>query len=129
MGPASAASAPGEGFAELLHQRELLRAREDPAAEPVGRRVDAELYVGQQLRHVLHLIEQRGAVLEGAQEAVRVGDGEVPLQRIVEADVPVALGDLVAQKGGLAALPRPGDEHGGKRVDCRRAWSAHPCRN
>jgi hypothetical protein len=37
MGPASAASAPSEGFAELLHQRELLRAREDPAAEPVGR--------------------------------------------------------------------------------------------
>lgn len=33
--------APGEGFAELLHQRELLRAREDPAAEPVGRRIDA----------------------------------------------------------------------------------------
>jgi hypothetical protein len=52
----------------------------------------------------VHLVEQRGAVVEGAQEAVWAGAGEIALQRIVEADAPVALADLVAQKRRLAAL-------------------------
>ena len=98
----------GQRFADAPHQGELLRTGQPPtpAARRVG--VDAHLQVRQQAGHMLDLVQDHGRLAESRKETHRVDGGEVPLQRIVEADIGHALARLLAQQRGLARLARAG---------------------
>ena len=68
----------------------------------------------QQGRNVLDFVEDHRPPREAAKEADGVDCGEVPLQRIVEADIVDLLPRLVSQERGLAGLPRSCDQDGGE---------------
>lgn len=103
---------PRQGLAHPAHQREVLRAGQQPAAGlPMG--VDVVLDVVEELRRVLDLVED-DALAGVGQEADRIVACDVSHVRALERHVAVRVAELLAEQGRLAGLAGPGDEHGGE---------------
>ena len=117
---------PREGLAHAPHQREVLRAGEQPAARlPAG--VDVILDVVEELRLVLDLVEDD--VVAGVREKP---DGvvarDVAHVRALERDVPVRGAELLAEERRLAGLTGSDDEHRSGNVRIARRMVAASAR-
>ena len=105
---------PREGLAHAPHQREVLRAGEQPAARlPAG--VDVVLDVVEELRLVLDFVED-DAVAGVREKPDGVVARDVAHVRALERYVPMGGGELLAEEGGLAGLTGSDDEHRGERA-------------
>jgi hypothetical protein len=62
---------PSHRFRDTLHELRLLRAREEPAAFLAHVGIDARAHVVEDLRHVLHLVEDHREA-QPIKEAVRI---------------------------------------------------------
>ena len=99
--------AAGQGLAHLLHEQEVLRAREDELPHGAAL-VHQDLQVGEQGRHLLRLVDDQPPVPVPVQEAPRILFRGGTIVEALEIDVGVVREDA-AHEGGLARLARSGD--------------------
>ena len=88
---------------------ELLRAGQPEQPRPAGA-VGGHLDVGQQLGSILDFVNQDGR-REALHEERRIALRQAQHQRIVQGDVGAAVLAELPEQGGLADLPRAGEQH------------------
>jgi hypothetical protein len=100
------------GFRHALHQRRLLRTGQQPLTRPPRPAIDPRAHIREHLRHVLHLVEDRGR-RHGVEESLRIGPQPRYHVGVFEQKV-ARLGKQPAQQQRLAGAARPRQHHGRK---------------
>lgn len=111
-----------EALRRALHEREALRACQDPLAGPPVS-VDAGLQVGEELGRVLDLVEDPRRRVRG-EEGARILERRGPDVGILQRGEPERGAELLADQRRLARLAGSGDHHGGEVARARRRVSA-----
>ena len=105
------------GFRHALHQRRLLRAGQQPLARAPRLAVDARADEREHLRHVLHLVEDRGR-LHGVEKSLRIGPKPRHDVRVFQQEV-AGLGEQAPKQHVLPARRGPVSTTAGKPFTAR----------
>jgi hypothetical protein len=114
--------AAGQALADLARQQQVLRTGEDEVPH-VTAGIGLGLQIGQELRHMLHLVDDNAAA-PALDEATRVGRRLGAGVELFQRYVGVA-GEGAARQGGLARLPRTTEHH--HRKAARQTKQARLC--